>query len=164
MKKKGLGSFGAKIEEEALEFLADMSGGDARSALNAIELGVLTTERSEDGIIHITLETASECIQKRVVNYDKKGDNHYDIISAFIKSMRGSDPDAAVFYLAKMLYAGEDVKFIARRIMICAAEDGKCRSDGSDGCRFGGTGGRADRHAGVSDYFISGSDVCSMCA
>ena len=121
--EKGLGSFGAKIEEEALEFLADMSGGDARSALNAIELGVLTTERSEDGIIHITLETASECIQKRVVNYDKKGDNHYDIISAFIKSMRGSDPDAAVFYLAKMLYAGEDVKFIARRIMICAAED-----------------------------------------
>ena len=117
--EKGLGSFGAKIEEEALEFLADMSGGDARSALNAIELGVLTTERSEDGIIHITLETASECIQKRVVNYDKKGDN----ISAFIKSMRGSDPDAAVFYLAKMLYAGEDVKFIARRIMICAAED-----------------------------------------
>ena len=112
-----------EIEEEALEFLADMSGGDARSALNAIELGVLTTERSEDGIIHITLETASECIQKRVVNYDKKGDNHYDIISAFIKSMRGSDPDAAVFYLAKMLYAGEDVKFIARRIMICAAED-----------------------------------------
>lgn len=99
--EKGLGSFGAKIEEEALEFLADMSGGDARSALNAIELGVLTTERSEDGIIHITLETASECIQKRVVNYDKKGDNHYDIISAFIKSMRGSDPDAAVFYLAK---------------------------------------------------------------
>ena len=103
--EKGLGSFGAKIEEEALEFLADMSGGDARSALNAIELGVLTTERSEDGIIHITLETASECIQKRVVNYDKKGDNHYDIISAFIKSMRGSDPDAAVFYLAKMLYS-----------------------------------------------------------
>jgi len=97
------------VEDEALEFLADMSGGDARSALNAIELGVLTTERSEDGIIHITLETASECIQKRVVNYDKKGDNHYDIISAFIKSMRGSDPDAAVFYLAKMLYAGEDV-------------------------------------------------------
>ena len=121
--EKGLGSFGAKIEEEALEFLADMSGGDARSALNAIELGVLTTERSEDGIIHITLETASECIQKRVVNYDKKGDNHYDIISAFIKSMRGSDPDAAVYYLARMLYAGEDVAFIARRIMICAAED-----------------------------------------
>ena len=121
--EKGLGSFGAKIEEEALEFLADMSGGDARSALNAIELGVLTTERSEDGIIHITLETASECIQKRVVNYDKKGDNHYDIISAFIKSMRGSDPDAAVYYLARMLYAGESVTFIARRIMICASED-----------------------------------------
>ena len=121
--EKGLGSFHAVIEDDALEFLADVSGGDARNALNAIELGVLTTDRSEDGQIHITLDVASECIQKRVVNYDKKGDNHYDIISAFIKSMRGSDPDAAVFYLAKMLYAGEDVKFIARRIMICASED-----------------------------------------
>ena len=121
--EKGLGSFHAVIEDDALEFLADVSGGDARNALNAIELGVLTTDRSEDGQIHITLDVASKCIQKRVVNYDKKGDNHYDIISAFIKSMRGSDPDAAVFYLAKMLYAGEDVKFIARRIMICASED-----------------------------------------
>ena len=121
--EKGLGSFHAVIEDDALEFLADVSGGDARNALNAIELGVLTTDRSEDGQIHITLDVASECIQKRVVNYDKKGDNHYDIISAFIKSMRGSDPDAAVYYLAKMLYAGEDVKFIARRIMILASED-----------------------------------------
>ena len=120
---KGLGSFHAVIDEDALEFLADMSGGDARNALNAVELGVLTTERSEDGIIHITMDVASECIQKRAVNYDKRGDNHYDIISAFIKSMRGSDPDAAVYYLAKMLYAGEDVKFIARRIIICASED-----------------------------------------
>ena len=111
------------MPKNALEFLADVSGGDARNALNAVELGILTTDRSSDGIIHLTLEVASECIQKRVVNYDKKGDNHYDIISAFIKSMRGSDPDAAVFYLAKMLYAGEDVKIIARRIMICAAED-----------------------------------------
>ncbi len=121
--EKGMGSFRARIEEDALDFLADVSGGDARNALNAVELGVLTTERSDDGFIHITLKVASECIQKRVVSYDKKGDNHYDIISAFIKSMRGSDPDAAVFYLAKMLYAGEDVKFIARRIMICASED-----------------------------------------
>ena len=120
---KGLGSFHAVIDEDALEFLADMSGGDARNALNAVELGVLTTERSEDGIIHITMDVASECIQKRAVNYDKRGDNHYDIISAFIKSMRGSDPDAVVYYLAKMLYAGEDVKFIARRIIICASED-----------------------------------------
>ena len=120
---RGMGSFHAQIEEDALEFLADLSGGDARSALNALELGVLTTERGTDGIIHITVEVASECIQKRVVNYDKRGDNHYDIISAFIKSMRGSDPDAAVYYLAKMLYGGEDVKFIARRIMICASED-----------------------------------------
>lgn len=120
---KGMGSFQVKIEEDALEFLADISGGDARAALNAIELGILTTQREQDGMIHITLDVASECIQKRVVNYDKRGDNHYDIISAFIKSMRGSDPDAAVYYLAKMLYAGEDVKFIARRIMICASED-----------------------------------------
>ena len=121
--EKGLGSYKAQIDDDALEFLADISGGDARSALNAIELGVLTTDRSEDGIIHITLDVASECIQKRAVRYDKTGDNHYDTISAFIKSMRGSDPDAAIYYLAKMLYAGEDVKFIARRIMICAAED-----------------------------------------
>lgn len=122
-KEKGMGTFQAEIDEDALEFLADISGGDARNALNAVELGILTTKRSEDGKIHITLEVASECIQKRVVRYDKTGDNHYDTISAFIKSMRGSDPDAAVYYLAKMLYAGEDVKFIARRIMICAAED-----------------------------------------
>ena len=121
--EKGMGSFHAQIDEDALEFLSDMAGGDARNALNAVELGILTTERSADGIIHITLDVASECIQKRVINYDRQGDNHYDIISAFIKSMRGSDPDAAVFYLAKMLNAGEDVKFIARRIMICASED-----------------------------------------
>lgn len=121
--KKGMGSYHAVIEEDALHFLADLAGGDARSALNAVELGILTTPRSEDGMIHITLEVASECIQKRVVRYDKTGDNHYDTISAFIKSMRGSDPDAAVYYLAKMLYAGEEIKFIARRIMICASED-----------------------------------------
>ena len=121
--KKGLGSYQAVLEEDALEFLADISGGDARAALNALELGVLTTARSGDGKIHIDLETASECIQKRVVRYDKTGDQHYDTISAFIKSMRGSDPDAAIYYLAKMLYAGEDIRFISRRIMICAAED-----------------------------------------
>lgn len=121
--EKGMGSYGAVIDDDALEFLADIAGGDARNALNAVELGILTTERSEDGKIHLTLEVASECIQKRVVRYDKTGDNHYDTISAFIKSMRGSDPDAAVYYLAKMLYAGEDIKFIARRIMICASED-----------------------------------------
>ncbi len=122
-KEKGMGSYGAKIDEDAMEFLADVSGGDARNALNAVELGILTTKRGEDGKIHLTLEVASECIQKRVVRYDKTGDNHYDTISAFIKSMRGSDPDAAVYYLAKMLRAGEDIKFIARRIMICASED-----------------------------------------
>lgn len=120
---KGMGSYRAEIDEEALEFLADIAGGDARNALNAIELGILTTERSEDGKIHITIDVAQECIQKRVVRYDKTGDNHYDTISAFIKSLRGSDPDAAVYYLAKMLYAGEDIKFIARRLMISASED-----------------------------------------
>ncbi len=121
--KKGMGSYHAVIDEDAVDFLADMAGGDARNAINAVELGVLTTDRSEDGLIHLTLDVASECIQKKVVHYDKKGDNHYDTISAFIKSMRGSDPDAAVYYLAKMLSAGEDIKFIARRMMICASED-----------------------------------------
>ena len=121
--ERGMGAYRAVADPDALDFLADISGGDARSALNALELGVLTTDRSEDGLIHITLEVAGQCIQKRVVRYDKTGDNHYDTISAFIKSMRGSDPDAAVYYLAKMLYAGEDIKFIARRIMICASED-----------------------------------------
>lgn len=123
-KENGMGSYDAVIDEAAVDFLADVAGGDARAALNAVELGVLTTDRdSSDGKIHITLETAQECIQKRAVRYDKDGDNHYDTISAFIKSMRGSDPDAAVYYLARMLYAGEDIKFIARRIMICASED-----------------------------------------
>lgn len=121
--KKGMGVYGGEITDEAAEFLADVANGDARAALNAVELGILTTEKSEDGKIHITLEVAAECIQKRAVRYDRDGDNHYDTISAFIKSMRGSDPDAALYYLAKMLYAGEDIKFIARRIMICASED-----------------------------------------
>ena len=123
-KDKGMGVYNAVIDEEAMNFLADVANGDARAALNAVELGVMTTERDPaDGKIHIDIDVAQECIQKRVVRYDKDGDNHYDTISAFIKSMRGSDPDAAVYYLARMLYAGEDMKFIARRIMICAAED-----------------------------------------
>lgn len=121
--EKGMGMYRAVLEQEAEEFLAEAANGDARAALNAVELGVLTTERREDGLIHIDLAVAQECIQKRAVRYDKGGDNHYDTISAFIKSMRGSDPDAAVYYLARMLYAGEDIKFIARRIMICASED-----------------------------------------
>lgn len=121
--ERGMGAYHAVLEDEAADFLADVAGGDARAALNAVELGVLTTQPSADGRIHITLDVASECIQKRAVRYDKDGDSHYDTISAFIKSMRGSDPDAAVYYLARMLYAGEDIKFIARRIMICAAED-----------------------------------------
>jgi putative ATPase len=122
-KERGMGAYDAEIDEDALNFLADISGGDARHALNAVELGIMTTERAPDGKIHITLPVAQECIQKRAVRYDKSGDNHYDTVSAFIKSMRGSDPDAAVYYLARMLYAGESVTFIARRIMICASED-----------------------------------------
>ncbi len=122
-KERGMGAYDAVIDEDAAEFLADIANGDARNALNAVELGIMSTNRSDDGKIHITLEVAQECIQKRVIRYDKTGDNHYDTISAFIKSMRGSDPDAALYYLARMLYAGEDVKFIARRIMICASED-----------------------------------------
>ncbi len=121
--ERGMGAYKAVLEKDAEEFLADIADGDARHALNAIELAVMTTDKSEDGKIHITLPVIEECIQKRVVRFDKDGDNHYDTISAFIKSMRGSDPDAALYYLAKMLYAGEDIRFIARRIMICASED-----------------------------------------
>lgn len=122
-KEKGMGTYNAILDKDAKEFLADVASGDARTALNAIELAILTTKPSADGKIHIDMDTAAECIQKRVVRYDKNGDSHYDTISAFIKSMRGSDPDAAVYYLAKMLYAGEDIRFIARRIIICASED-----------------------------------------
>ncbi len=122
-RERGMGAYNAVLEPEAADFLADLADGDARHALNAIELGILTTERSSDGLIHITKEVAEECIQKKVARYDKDGDNHYDTISAFIKSMRGSDPDAAVYYLARMLNAGEDPKFIVRRMMVCASED-----------------------------------------
>ena len=122
-KERGMGGYNAVLEPEAADFLADLSDGDARHALNAIELGIMTTERSSDGLIHITKEVAEECIQRKVARYDKDGDNHYDTISAFIKSMRGSDPDAAVYYLARMLDAGEDPKFIVRRMMVCASED-----------------------------------------
>lgn len=140
-KEKGMGAYAAVIDADAVDFLADFSGGDARIALNAIELAILTTPPSDvSGIsrefggqyekgqmaIHLTTDVVAECIQKKNLRYDKDGDNHYDTISAFIKSMRGSDPDAAIYYLAKMLYAGEDVDFIARRVMICAAEDVGC--------------------------------------
>ena len=141
---RGMGMYHAVIDDDALEFLSSFAGGDARCALNAIELAVLTTEPSDtallpeirnrtaenakdrEQVIFLTSEVMEQCVQKRNVRYDKNGDQHYDVISAFIKSMRGSDPDAAVYYLARMLYAGEDVNFIARRIMICAAEDVGC--------------------------------------
>ena len=122
--EKGMGAYDVTITDEAVDFLADVAEGDARHALNAIELGVLSTDRDEQtGKIVIDIGVAEECIQRRNLKYDKSGDNHYDVISAFIKSMRGSDPDAATYYLAKMLYAGESVTFISRRIMICACED-----------------------------------------
>ncbi len=122
-KENGLGNYDITLEDDALEFLCNICNGDARNALNALELATLTTSPNSDGKINITLEDVKDSTQQRGVQYDKNGDNHYDTISAFIKSMRGGDPDATVFYLAKMLYAGEDIKFIARRIMICASED-----------------------------------------
>ncbi len=122
-KTDGMGIYNGVIDDDAVMFLAEISNGDARTALNSVELGILTTDPAQDGKIHITLEVAQQCVQKRALKYDKSGDNHYDTISAFIKSMRGSDPDAAVYYLSRMLYAGESVDFISRRILICAAED-----------------------------------------
>ena len=122
-KTDGMGIYNGVIDDDAVMFLAEISNGDARTALNAVELGILTTDPAQDGKIHITLEVAQQCVQKRALKYDKSGDNHYDTISAFIKSMRGSDPDAAVYYLSRMLYAGESVDFISRRILICVAED-----------------------------------------
>ena len=120
---KGLGKFNLDVTEDALDFLADAANGDARTALNAIELAALTTERRSEGSVYVDLSVAEQCIRQRALGYDRTGDSHYDTISAFIKSMRGSDPDAALYYLARMLYAGEDPKFIARRIVICASED-----------------------------------------
>ncbi len=122
-KEKGLGHLKIKMAPEALKFLANICDGDARKALNALELGTLTTPPEEDGVKNFTLEVAQESIQRKHVNYDRDGDQHYDTASAFIKSMRGSNPDAAIYWMAKMLYAGEDPRFIARRMCICAAED-----------------------------------------
>jgi len=121
--KKGLGNMGLKVSDNVLKMIAELSGGDVRVALNAIEIAALTTDMNEDGDIEITKEIAIECIQKKKVEFDKSGDSHYDNISAFIKSMRGGDADAVLFYLARALYAGEDPMFLARRIVICAAED-----------------------------------------
>jgi putative ATPase len=122
-KSRGLGSLKIKVEKKAVDFLAKICEGDARRALNALEVGALTTPIDKDGFIHFTLEVAAQSIQKKVVVYDKDEDSHYDTASAFIKSLRGSDPDSALYWMAKMLYAGEDPRFIARRICICAAED-----------------------------------------
>ncbi len=120
---RGLKPYNAVITDEAAEFLADVADGDARAALNAVELAVLTTDPGKDGIIRVDLKVAEECIQKKVIRYDKTGDNHYDTIAAFIESMCGSDPDGALYYLGRMLAAGEDVKFIARRMLVAASEE-----------------------------------------
>ena len=121
--EKGLGKYNVDITDDAIDFISSNSNGDARIALNAIEIAILTTKVNIDNRIFIDIDVAQECIQKKTINYDKNGSNHYDIVSAFIKSMRGSDPDAALYYLARMIYAGEDLNFIARRIIICASED-----------------------------------------
>jgi putative ATPase len=122
-KERGLGEYNVQIDDDALEHFVDVSNGDARNILSGLELAALTTTPDEHGIRHINLKIAEEAVQKRVLKYDKDGDNHYDVISAFIKSMRGSDPDAALYWMARMISAGEDVRFIARRIVIAAAED-----------------------------------------
>ena len=122
-KEVGFGNTEISMSKAAVSYLADRANGDARSALNALELAILTTDRDEHGKINISLEVVEECLQKKHIKYDKNREEHYDVISAFIKSMRGSDPDATVHYLARMIYAGEDPKFIARRIVIAAAED-----------------------------------------
>ncbi len=122
-KERGLGSYDLAVDDEAVSYLAEISNGDARSALNAIELAAVTSEIEGDGHIHITLRTIEECVQRKAIAFDKSGEAHYDNISAFIKSMRGSNPDAALFYLARALYAGEDPEFLIRRIIICASED-----------------------------------------
>ncbi|MFH1860153.1 MAG: replication-associated recombination protein A [bacterium] len=121
--EQGLGQYRVDISPEAVEHLIDICDGDARRMLTALEIGVITTLPDKEGIIQFTLKTAEESIQKKAIVYDQKGDNHYDTISAFIKSMRGSNPDAALYWLAKMLCAGEDPRFIVRRMVICAAED-----------------------------------------
>jgi len=120
-KERGLGNYDLDVDDSAIKYLAEVSNGDARIALNAIELAAMTTDLGEDGRIHITVETIEECVQRKAITFDKSGEAHYDNISAFIKSMRGSNPDAAVFYLARALYAGEDPEFLARRIIICAS-------------------------------------------
>ena len=122
-KERGLGNYNTHVSEEAYQHLFNISGGDARNVLNALELAVESTPPDKDGVIHVTLEVAQESIQRRAVLYDKDGDAHYDTISAFIKSVRGSDPDAALYWLAKMLYAGEDPRFILRRLIILSGED-----------------------------------------
>lgn len=122
-KEKGLGNEKIVIDQEAKEFLSDMASGDARAVLNALELASLTTDRNAEGMIHVTLTVAEECIQKKAIRYDDNGDNHYDAISAFIESMKHTEPDATLYYLARMLVAGEDIKYIARRICVCASED-----------------------------------------
>ena len=122
-KERGLGAYNLIADEDAIKYLSEISNGDARIALNAIELAAVTSDLESDGHIHITINTIEECVQRKAITFDKSGEAHYDNISAFIKSMRGSNPDAALFYLSRALYAGEDPEFLIRRIIICASED-----------------------------------------
>lgn len=163
--QKGMGAYHAVIDEDALDFLADISNGDARAALTAVELGILTTERSGDGLIHITLSVASECIQKRVVKYDKSGDNHYDTVSAFIKSIRrGSDPDAASIIYAGCCMRGRISVYCKKDHDLCLRGCEQCRSDGTRGCNVSGTGGRTYWNAGSADHLSAGGYLCGECA
>ena len=159
-KDRGMGLYDAVIYQDAVDFLADIADGDARRCLNAIELGITTTERDANtGKIEFTLDVAKESIQKRVIKYDKDGDNHYDTICAFIKSMRGSDPDAAVYYLARMLQGGEDIKYIARRIMIHASEDVGMADERSHGCRKSRYARSTDNSRKCGNLYCNGTKI-----
>ena len=161
--EKGLGAYHAQLETDALEFLADVANGDARAALTAVELGVLTTPRGADGRIHITLEVASECIQKRAVRYDKSGDNHYDTVSAFIKSMRGSDPGCSRILLSEdALCRGRHKVHCQKDYDMCGGGCGECRSPGFDGGSQRSPGRRTHRYARGADNIIPGSDLCGL--
>ena len=160
--QRGMGAYQAQIEPDALEFLADIAGGDARAALNAVELGVMTTQRSEDGKIHLTLEVAQECIQKRAVKYDKTGDNHYDTISAFIKSMRGSDPDVRFIIWRGCCMLGKRDIYRPQDDDLCVGGCWQCRSDSAAGSGFCIPGSRAGGHAGGADYSGTGGGLHCM--
>lgn len=159
----GLGEYKINIEDETLEAIAKLSGGDVRTALNTLELAVLTTQMDEMGVINITKDIAAECMGKKKAMFDKSGDSHYDNISAFIKSMRGSDPDATVFYLARALDGGEDPVFLARRIVIAASEDvGLANPNALVVANAAMNASAAVRNARGKNYTCRSSHICSI--